>query len=300
MDFGRLENLDGIDWTLPEDDASRRRLLRGVRRSPLRIRLAAPLWAHRGFVGKIYPASAASNEWLGIYAEHFDAIELNSTFYAVDPERIALWREAVPERFRFCPKIPRALSHEGGLDPSLSPPIAEAFRRFEDRLGVAWLQLPPSTSFENGAEALLRWIDEWPAELPLGVEFRHPGWARPDRAAWVTEELSSRGVSVVGSDTAGRRDLLKIPLSTRTLLLRLALYEGHESDAVRLNDWADRLLAWSRLGLQEAWVFLHHPTEDFCIESGVHLAELLEARGQSVRAPRPLPIEEQGSLFDDC
>ena len=75
-------------------------------------------WADPGFVQEWYPEGLPARERLPWYAQHFDGVEVNATFYAV-PARatVARWLAATPDHFTFDMKLHRALSrHAAGLD----------------------------------------------------------------------------------------------------------------------------------------------------------------------------------------
>src|SRR5215208_4261581 len=59
-----------------------------------------------------YPPEVKSADYLSFYAKHFDTLELDTTFHAVPtPDRVRRWAGAVPERFRFCVKTPKDVTH---------------------------------------------------------------------------------------------------------------------------------------------------------------------------------------------
>src|ERR687895_1880077 len=89
-----------------------------------RIIVGTSSWADPGFVKEWYPPKMPAAERLPWYAERFEAVELNSSFYAV-PERstVSRWCEVTPEGFVFDVKLHRLLSrHSAGLD-SLPPDL---------------------------------------------------------------------------------------------------------------------------------------------------------------------------------
>ena len=69
-------------------------------------------WSDPGFVEHWYPPGLAARERLPFYAERFDAVELNSSFYAIpDPATVERWAGATPAGFLFDVKLHRLLSH---------------------------------------------------------------------------------------------------------------------------------------------------------------------------------------------
>jgi uncharacterized protein YecE (DUF72 family) len=94
-----------------------------------RILVGTSSWADPGFVKEWYPPKLPAGQRLGWYAERFEAVELNASFYAV-PERdtVRRWVEVTPDGFTFDVKLHRLLSrHSAGLD-SLPPSLRERAR----------------------------------------------------------------------------------------------------------------------------------------------------------------------------
>lgn len=94
-----------------------------------RILVGTSSWADPGFVKEWYPPGMPAGQRLGWYAERFEAVELNASFYAV-PERgtVRRWVEVTPDGFTFDVKLHRLLSrHSAGLD-SLPPSLRERAR----------------------------------------------------------------------------------------------------------------------------------------------------------------------------
>ncbi|MEX1142915.1 MAG: DUF72 domain-containing protein [Thermoleophilaceae bacterium] len=94
-----------------------------------RIVVGTSSWADPGFVKEWYPPGMPARERLPWYAERFEAVELNASFYAV-PERdtVRRWVEVTPDAFKFDVKLHRLLSrHSAGLE-SLPPDLRERAR----------------------------------------------------------------------------------------------------------------------------------------------------------------------------
>jgi uncharacterized protein YecE (DUF72 family) len=91
-----------------------------------RILVGTSSWADPGFVKEWYPPKMAARERLPWYAERFEAVELNSSFYAV-PDRTTVhkWVEDTPERFVFDVKVHRLLSRHAAPVDSLPPDLRD-------------------------------------------------------------------------------------------------------------------------------------------------------------------------------
>ena len=119
MKFGRVNDPAAVDYTLRPDPPANARLLErhfDADARPTRFYVGATGWSMREWVGTTYPKGARPVDFLKHYGEQFNTIELNSTHYRIpDAATVERWRDAVPDDFRFCPKIPQSISHARGL-----------------------------------------------------------------------------------------------------------------------------------------------------------------------------------------
>ncbi|MBX2986317.1 MAG: DUF72 domain-containing protein [Bdellovibrionaceae bacterium] len=265
MEFGKTPLLNDVDWSLPADDPLSLEFLgRRPAAGETQIRLGTPAWGHKEWVGKIYPPGTKAIDYLSFYAKNFATIELNTTHYRIPTaEQVRTWVSKVPESFLFCPKIPQSISHSaGGLtDAAELRRWLESIAHFGPHLGPCFLQLPPTFSDVRKAE-LFHFLKSWPDDLPLSLELRHPCWFEEGRVRpALTRYLQSRGIGLVITDVAGRRDVLHTSISADFVLLRFIGNNLHESDFTRCQAWSERLAQWSRRGLKEIFFFVHEPDD---------------------------------------
>jgi uncharacterized protein YecE (DUF72 family) len=226
--------------------------------------MGAPAFRHRDWLGTLYPKSAPEAEWLALYASKLDALELNSTFYGLPSEAtLDRWIAETPDQFRFCPKVPRAISHELGSSELQASIYAFTTRleRLGRRLGPSFIQLSERVQPEHLSQ-LCAALDSFPEGFALAVEVRHAGWfasgvLRDD----LLTELERRGVTAVITDVAGRRDVSHASLPTEHAFVRFVGEGGHETDAPRVAAWVARLLEWRTSGLGDAYFFVHQPDD---------------------------------------
>ncbi|MGB0918181.1 MAG: DUF72 domain-containing protein, partial [Flavobacteriales bacterium] len=122
-------------------------------------------------------------------------------------------------------------------------------------------------------DRVVKFLEYWPKRIPLAMEFRHTDWYNDKTVAEeLYQLLETYGISNVITDTAGRRDLLHMRLTTPSVFIR---YTGanHSSDYTRLDDWVDRLEYWVSLGLKEIDFFVHQNME---LESPLLAAYFIE------------------------
>ncbi len=159
-------------------------------------------FSYSDWAGVFYPQGTKPAHYLAHYAQHFDCVELDTTFYAVPPvERVRRWAELTPESFKFCPKVPKAITHEGAMEHRLAEmrQFLEVMREFGSKLAVVLIQLPPFCGVDQ-FEGLQRLLESLPREIRFAVEFRNASWGnqptldllRGHRCALVAAEYLSR------------------------------------------------------------------------------------------------------------
>lgn len=81
--------------------------------STAQIRLGTSSWTADGWVGSFYPISSKPQDFLRLYAQSFDTVEIDSTFYrAPSAKTVEQWRERTPDGFTFAAKVPRLITHD--------------------------------------------------------------------------------------------------------------------------------------------------------------------------------------------
>lgn len=142
-----------------------------------RMHLGAPVWSCRDWAGTLWPSATKPGAFLEHYARVFNAVEGNTTFYAV-PSRdtLARWRDDTPPGFEFCCKLPRTITHDKqlvGAERELDA-FVELLGVLGDRLGPTMIQLPPSFG-PRQLGTLAATLARLPRTMPFAVEPRHRG-----------------------------------------------------------------------------------------------------------------------------
>lgn len=171
--------------------------------------LGCPIWSFKGWVGNFYPEGTKPAEFLFQYARRLTNVEGNTTFYAIPAKRtIESWIEQIPETFRFCPKIPKKISHEGRLSDNIDKAIGfvDVMRQLGVRLGPMFLQLPPRYS-PNLLADLQTFLSVWPRDIRLAVEVRHLDWFESPHDEALDGLLAEYNMARVTIDTRPIRNL---------------------------------------------------------------------------------------------
>jgi uncharacterized protein YecE (DUF72 family) len=136
------------------------------------IHVGSSGWSYPEWRGGFYPADAQPAEFLRLYAERLNAVELNATYYRLPSEaQFESWAAQVPDGFRFAVKLTRAVV-DGRLDRIGT--FAERISVLRDRLGPVLVQLPEERPRDEGMLRLV--LDSLPPELQVAVEPQHPSW----------------------------------------------------------------------------------------------------------------------------
>lgn len=209
-----------------------------IRNPKSKIRVGCQGWNYADWTTKaggaqiFYPRGTRSGEMLAVYAEAFEAVEVDSTFYAVPAAAtVENWYKRAPAEFTFALKLPQEITHEQALrEPSfrILEEFCERALLLREKLEGVLIQLPPQfeASKEN-AQALRRFLARLPNEINFAVEFRHRDWLiewtleelEKNRAAlclveggWIPRELMFQAIEKLTGDFAyvrfmGERDL---------------------------------------------------------------------------------------------
>ena len=96
MEFGKvnLEDLNRIDFSLPEEPAINKKVLSGKPFKQSKVYLGCAKWGGPEWVGKIYPPKTKEKNFLQHYVEHYNCIELNATHYKIyGAKGISKWKD---------------------------------------------------------------------------------------------------------------------------------------------------------------------------------------------------------------
>jgi uncharacterized protein YecE (DUF72 family) len=146
-------------------------------RPPANCLIGCSGWQYKHWRSDFYPASLAQSRWLPYYAERFNTVEVNNTFYRLPEEdTFAAWRRRVPTRFVFAVKASRYLTHMKKLkDPD--DPLELFFsraRKLGAALGPVLYQLPPR--WPVNLDRFQTFLKALPRTRRHVVEFREPSW----------------------------------------------------------------------------------------------------------------------------
>lgn len=141
------------------------------------IRIGTSGFSYRWWWGRCYPREVKPPAWLAYYAQQFNTVELNATFYRLpERERFEHWAAQVPEGFLFAVKASRVITHLKRLK-DVTEPLAQfigAVSALGRKLGPILYQLPPSLKRDDAL--LTDFLELLPKEQRHALEFRHESW----------------------------------------------------------------------------------------------------------------------------
>jgi uncharacterized protein YecE (DUF72 family) len=223
------------------------------------IRIGTASWTDPGFVEDWYPKSLRAADRLRWYAEHFDLVEINSTFYALPAlSSVNRWCEETPDGFLFDVKLPKVLSRHS-MQVKFLPPelrsrvetekdvvkltpaterlvarrLLELFEPMRDagKLGVFLLQMSPAFRPKTHKLADLDTIAELFSSHPLAVELRNRDWVTRERFQETVNYFKERGLTLVLVDAPESEHFTVMPGFDCVTDQRLGYFRLHGRNA---------------------------------------------------------------------
>jgi len=266
MKFGHVsqEEIASVDFSLPPDHADSviRRDSR-KRAEHFEVYTGCGKWGIPKWVGSVYPEGTKQKDFLPAYLNTFNSIELNGTYYRLSRKSIEAWAEAAKDTpFRYCPKWSRRISHIKRLkEPEENITyFVDSCRMLGKNLGATFLTLPPNFAGKY-IDRVKEFIEFIPNDFPTHLELRHEDWFKEPVFTEICEALEAKGIGLVITDVALRRDVLHQRLTTDEVFIRWNGYGPHKTDFQRLDAWVERLKSWQDQGLRRVYFFCHQADE---------------------------------------
>jgi uncharacterized protein YecE (DUF72 family) len=172
--------------------------------APGKVRVGTSSFSAAGWKGTFYPAGLKASDYLGFYAQHFDTVEIDSTWYGAPAERtVKSWAAQTPDNFLISAKIPQVITHERCLENCEAEFFAfiSVMEHLGPKLGILLFQFPyfKQESFAS-AKPFVKRLDSFLKKLPGGIRFaveiRNKAWLTPE----FLELLRAHGVTCVFLD----------------------------------------------------------------------------------------------------
>ncbi len=226
-------------------------------------------WGH----GVFYPKGLPKDQWLAFYAQHFDTVEINNTFYRLPKTEVTeAWGKQVQDGFRFTMKASRSITHVNRLRDcgEMTETFASRFRGIgEGRAGAILYQLPP---YQRRDDSLLEaFLEALPLGLMHAFEFRHKSWFADDALGLLNRHNAGLCVHDMPE--------VKCPVTATASFAYIRLHgEGTETEGDYSDDelaiWAERARSISG-NVDRVFVYFDNDTEGRALANARSLREML-------------------------
>jgi len=229
-------------------------------------------WHYDHWKRLFYPDKLAKAKWLEFYAQHFNTVELNNSFYRLPSDKaFANWRESSPNGFVFAVKVSRFITHIRRLK-NAEEPLQNFLARadhLQNKLGPFLYQLPPN--MRRNDETLEAFLTILPQQYRHVLEFRHQSWI--DDTVFDILRRHSVGLCVFDMPhftcpLAATADFAYIRFHGST-----GLYASCYNDE-ELSGWAKRI---AKLGtnLKTVYIYFNNDAEAYAVKNAKTLSQML-------------------------
>jgi len=227
--------------------------------------------------GVFYPSDLPQRKWLEFYAQHFNTVELNVTFYRLPKKEVFEgWYKRTPRGFSFAVKASRFITHIKRLKECRGPLtlLLDNASPLKEKMGVLLWQLPPRFPFDKER------LEEFCvllSTLPRSKSLRHVFELRDE--SWFCQEcfkmLEEFHFGLCIAHGSGLPFIDRI--TADFVYLRLhggeVLYGSNYSDK-ELKEWAEKIEEWRRKG-KAVFVYFNNDAYGFAVRNGLHLIKLV-------------------------
>lgn len=229
-------------------------------------------WNYKHWLGPFYPPKFPASEMLEFYAQYFNTVELNNTFYHLPTiKAFKSWRQGVPDNFRFAVKGSRFTTHM----KKLKAPKASTEKFFnrvkylKEKTGPILFQLPPR--WRVNLERLHAFLEALPSDYRFVFEFREPSWFSEP----VYEELRQHNCALCLYHMMGYDSPAEI--TADFVYVRLhgteSTYGGSYARAA-LQHWAKRIKQWQAED-KPVYFYFNNDPEGHAVKNALTLRSLI-------------------------
>lgn len=241
------------------------------------IRIGTSGWVYDHWKGVFYPEGLAQEEQLPFFAQTFDTVEINYSFYRLpDEETVKSWAGKVPKGFLFSPKASRYITHmKKLLDPEV--PVAGFLDRMAllgAKLGPVLFQLPPA--WHVNADRLAHFVHILPKRHRYVFEFRHASWYTD--AVYDILEEGGCGFCIHDNQDAASPEKLTAEF---TYVRFHGKRGGNDGKYTRrdLEACASKIARWAEDGI-DVYCYFNNDWKGYAVENARELQELAGKEAQ--------------------
>lgn len=231
---------------------------KGIKKMSIKIGTSG--YSYEDWLGILYPPGTRKADFLEVYSQEFDIVELNYTYYCMP---VAKQTQGMVSKtsagFQFSIKAHQTITHN--IDKSMINKEIENFLKGIDpiasagKLAVVLLQFPFSFHYTSENRVALDMVCNGFGTVPLAIEFRNSKWQRKS----VTDELTSRNIAVVNVDEPQIDGLMRPESVVTSLSVGYVRFHGRNKEnwwsgdnvsrydylynETELNEWVERIRA---------------------------------------------------------
>lgn len=231
-------------------------------------------WTYDHWSGRFYPADVSKKKWFEYFADHFDTVELNASFYRIPKESVVeSWNARAPHDFVFSVKMSRLVTHVKKLrncDNELEW-FFGVFKPLRQKIGMYLIQIPPSIKVNH--DLLKQFCATLPSSAPITFEFRNRSWY----VQQTYEILREFNHSFCIHDMSGSSTERIVTGSAAYLRFHgyQERYGGDYSDEI-LADWADWIE--SQTEKTPVYAYFNNDFEGFAVKNCLRLREMVGSK----------------------
>jgi uncharacterized protein YecE (DUF72 family) len=229
-------------------------------------------WSYEHWKDLFYP-DIPTTKWLPYYSEHFDTVEINTTFYHFPKEKtLKHWYEVVPKKFLFSVKANRLITHRKRLHEckELLSIFFKGTTLLKEKLGPILFQLPPS--FKQNLNRLQEFIQELRPHFQYVFEFRHESWFNDA----TYDILRKSNIALCITDLGGH--LSPLVVTADFVYIRLhgpqIPYSGSYGKQ-RLLQWKKRILTWIKQK-KSVYIYFDNDEKSYAVQDAKTLKSLMK------------------------
>lgn len=251
------------------------------------VRIGCSGWIYKHWKGIFYPEKLPQRLWLEHYAQHFDTVEINFTFYRLpEAHTFTAWRERAPAGFTYAVKGSRFITHVRRLREPVEGVgrLAERLPELGETAGPVLWQLPPD--FQRDDERLDAFLAALPREWLHTIEFRHDSWLVDP----VFERLRAADVALCVADRPDLPQSLELTADWTYVRFHGGRGpRGGDYTGAELDLWSGRLADWRAKGVA-VWAYFNNDWHGFAIDN---------ARGLRARLEGAVTLSDQRQIGEE-
>lgn len=268
------------------------------------IHIGTQGWNYEDWLGSFYPRGSRATDYLDLYVQVFDTVEIDSSFYAIPSDAsIQSWYKRAPQGFTYSLKLPQEITHHNRLQNSeeLLSRFCERVRGLGEKLALILIQMPPDFT-PRSLPALEKFLPLLPSDLRFAIEFRDQHWLRDDVGEYVLDLLKAHHVALALIDSKWLPREVMVELAARpttefAYVRWLGPRELTDYSRLQINrDQEFRLWTTAFQQLQQTtssiYGYFNNHYQGHSPASANHFKQLL---GQKI--VRPSELEKQPTLF---